>query len=203
MVREMRDVDERFGVLERACAATSSVLRAVRPEQMRNATALAGWDVHELVRHLIGCASFFADTAERGVCHAERRAWPDDAAGDITAEFARESGRLLRACAVPGVLNREVTLPSGPATGALCLLVAAGEIFVHGWDVARATGQSTDLAPEVAAYLRHSQWAELCNVVRANEPPPFAPARVAAAGAPEADQLAAFLGRSVESPATG
>jgi len=39
-------------------------------------------------------------------------------------------------------------LPSGPTTGSLCVLVATGEIFVHGWDLAKSTGQSTALAPQ-------------------------------------------------------
>jgi uncharacterized protein (TIGR03086 family) len=163
---------------------------------MSRTWALPGWDVHELVRHIVGCASFFADTAEMGVCRPEEREWPDYAAGDINEAFALESGRLLKAFAAPGVMDKEMSLPSGPASGSLCVLVAVGEIFVHGWDLAKAIGQSTDPGPAVSECLRSSAWADLCDVVRANEPPAFAQPVPVPEGAPPADALAAFLGRT-------
>jgi uncharacterized protein (TIGR03086 family) len=184
-----------YEILQQACASTSAVLGAVRPEQMQDPTPLPGWSVHELVTHIVGCASFFADTAEAGICRSEDREWPDYAAGDFNETFAAESRRLLKAFAAPGAMTKPMTLPSGPATGSLCVLVAAGEIFVHGWDLAKSTGQSTALAPEVAEHLRASEYADLCNTVRANEPAPFADPVPVPEDAPPADRLAGFLGR--------
>ncbi len=184
-----------YEILEQACASTSAVLRAVKPEQMHDATPLPGWDVHELVRHIIGCASFFADTAEMGICRPEDREWPDYAAGDFKEAFAFEFRRLLKAFAAPGAMNKPMSLPSGPTTGSLCILVATGEIFVHGWDLAKSTEQSTDLAPTVAEHLLASEYVDLCDTVRANEPAPFADPVAVLEDAPPTDRLAGFLGR--------
>jgi uncharacterized protein (TIGR03086 family) len=185
-----------YEILERACTSTSKVLRAVSAEQMHDATPLTKWDVHELIGHIVGAASFFADTAQMG-SPPEDRDWPDYADGDFNEAFATESGRLLHAFAAPGAMNKAMTLPTGPTTGSLCILVATGEIFVHGWDLAKATGQNTALDPMVAEHLRASEWADLCDSLRCEDPAPFGEAVVVAADASPADRLAGFLGRAL------
>ena len=51
------------------------------------------------------------------------------------------------------MLDRTVRLPFGEFPGAVVLGMAATEQFTHGWDLARATGQPTDLDPDLAAEL--------------------------------------------------
>ncbi len=70
------------------------------------------------------------------------------------------------------------------------------DTFTHGWDLAKATGQSTDLDPEVAAQLLQFAQAFLSDAMRGPDgSAPFGAAVEAPAGAGAADQLAAFLGR--------
>jgi uncharacterized protein (TIGR03086 family) len=183
-----------FEMLERACASTGSILQLVRPDQMHDATPLPDWGVHELIDHIVGATSFFADVAESGVS-PEDRDWPEYAAGDFVGSFASESGRLLRAFARPGVMERSMQLPIGPTPGSICILVATGEIFVHGWDLAKSTGLDTALDAEIADHLRASVWAELCDSLREGEYTPFGAAVAVAVEAPPADRLAGFLGR--------
>lgn len=74
-------------------------------------------------------------------------------------------------------------------------LAAARNIFQFGWDLAVGTGQSTDLAPDVAA--------ELLEVSRTRLVPQrgpggfFGPEFVPPAGSPIATVLAGYLGREV------
>jgi hypothetical protein len=51
---------------------------------------------------------------------------------------------LVQGHQVPGV--REMP-------GSVCVYIAAGDVFTHGWDLARATGQPSDLDSELAALL--------------------------------------------------
>ena len=75
--------------------------------------------------------------------------------------------------------------------------IAATDTFTHTWDLAKATGQSTDLSPELAAGLLEGAKAFIPESFRGPEPAPFGPIQTAPAGACNADQLAAFLGRTV------
>ena len=50
----------------------------------------------------------------------------------------------------PSLVDRTMPMPWGEATGSAVAAMFMGDHFVHAWDVAKATGQSTDLDPEMA-----------------------------------------------------
>ena len=102
---------------------------------------------------------------------------------------------MLGAFREPGALDRIVTVPFGTVPGMVALHLRITEFLVHGWDLARATGQPViapdDLAAQELAFSR-SMLAKI--------PPdrrPFAPPQPVAGLAPAIDQLAACLGRDV------
>ena len=69
---------------------------------------------------------------------------------------------------------------------------------MHGWDLAKATGQPSDLNPELASQVLDNAKKAIPDTFRGPDgKAPFGPALDAPAGAPPADQLAAFLGRKV------
>ena len=86
-------------------------------------------------------------------------------------------------------------LPTGPAPGSQCIQVAVGEIFVHGWDLATATGQQ--MAPDqgVAEAVLGTEWPSMCADVRNAHPSIFAPEIPVPNDAPAMDRLVGFLGR--------
>ena len=70
------------------------------------------------------------------------------------------------------------------------------ELLSHGWDLAKATGQGTDLAPDVA----EDTLAVVRSWYRDQPRGPgnaFGPEQPVAVGASAADRLAAYLGRVV------
>jgi uncharacterized protein (TIGR03086 family) len=75
--------------------------------------------------------------------------------------------------------------------------LAMTDTFTHAWDVAKATGQDTDLAPELAAQLLEASKMMIQPAFRSEEGTVFGPEQTAPDGASTADQLAAFLGRKV------
>ena len=77
--------------------------------------------------------------------------------------------------------------------------IAMTDVFTHGWDIAKATGQSTDLAPELASGILAQSQAAISPEWRGPEgsPAPFGAEAQCADGSCAADQLAAFLGRTV------
>lgn len=84
----------------------------------------------------------------------------------------------------------------GELPGSVCVWLAAGDIFTHGWDLAKATGQPTDLEPDVAARLLVQIEPILPDAMRGPDgEAAFGPRVEVANSAPAADRLAAFEGR--------
>jgi len=71
------------------------------------------------------------------------------------------------------------------------------DTFTHAWDLARATGQDTNLAPELAAQLLAQSRQSIQPAFRSEDGAIFGLEQSAPEGASPADQLAAFLGRTV------
>jgi uncharacterized protein (TIGR03086 family) len=182
--------------LERAFASTRQVLVAVRPDQMTLPTPCASWDVRALVNHVVAGPYYFAECVNAGT-HPERVP-VDYTAGDVVSSYDEGVGRVVAAFAAPGAAERMITLPFGTLPGAVFMGIASTDGFGHGWDLARATGQSTDLDAALAAELLEQIQASLPDAFRgADGQAPFGPRTEAPDVATAADTLAAFLGRTV------
>jgi len=104
----------------------------------------------------------------------------------------------VAAFSADGAMDRTIQLPFGEFPGTVLLSLATMEQFTHGWDLARATGQSTDLDPSLAAGLLSQARLAIPDAFRGPDGQAlFGTARDAPAGTGPADQLAAFLGRAV------
>ena len=181
-------------ILGHAFASTRSVLANVSSHQLDEATPCASWKVRELVNHVVGGATFFAVTVETGA--APMGGEPTDfTAGDFCAAFAQGAVRAVAAFSAEGAMEKTMKLSFGELPGSVFVWIAATDTFTHGWDLAKATGQSTDLNPVLAEQLYASAQANLPDALRGPEPKPFGPAIDVAAGAPAADRLAGYLGR--------
>jgi uncharacterized protein (TIGR03086 family) len=178
--------------LNRALQSTLAILAKVEPDQLDAPTPCASWDVRALINHFVGTARWWAGT----VTGAGDVAEADYAAGDFVAAYQESIELVIAAFEADGVLGRTVRLPFGEFPGAVVVGMAALDQFVHGWDLARAIGQHTDLDPALAAELLSQARLTITDALRGPDgQAPFGPARDAPAGASQADQLAAFLGR--------
>jgi uncharacterized protein (TIGR03086 family) len=179
--------------LSRAFASTRSILAAVEPSQLHAPTPCVSWDVGVLIDHFVGTARWWASViaADEGLLTG------DIDSEDRMANYDTNIAVALEAFGSDGALERAVELPFGELPGTVVLGLAAIEQFTHGWDLARATGQSTDLDPALAedllALARHAILGEYRGP---NEVALFGPIVDPANGDCPADQLAAFLGRS-------
>jgi uncharacterized protein (TIGR03086 family) len=179
---------------EQAVGVARSVLANVEPEQMDGPTPCASWKVRDLVNHLVGGTYFFAAITKGDTAGGEP---PDFASGDYRAAFEEGSSQAIAAFAAPGALDQTVKAPFGELPGTAWMGLATTDTFTHSWDLAKATGQSTDRAPGLAEQLLAGARGSIPDAVRGDEPMPFAPEKSAPDGASAADRLAAFLGRSV------
>lgn len=179
--------------LREAFQSTRAVLGNVGANQLGLPTPCRSWTVGQLVNHVV--------VAPRvGVSALRRSSWEDDSTdysrGDFLAAYDETAEQALAAFADPGALEQMVRLPFAEVPGAFLRLMITTDQFTHGWDLARATAQPTDLHPELAAELVAE--VAIPEQFRGEDGvAPFGPERTAPEGACAADRLAALLGRTV------
>lgn len=183
--------------LERAVRAAAAVLARVEPGQLDDPTPCTAWPVRELINHLVGGSVFYATAIASGEVGNDGSPPPDFASGDFVGAYADGAAKLSAALRAPDAPPQHVTVPFGEFAGAEFLGIATTDTLTHAWDLAKATGQSTDLDPDLATRVLASARDLVPDAWRGDEPLPFRPERPAPDGATAADRLAAFLGRSV------
>ena len=181
---------------EQAAGIAKDVLANVKSDQLDDPTPCSSWKVRDLINHLVGGSYFFA-AAMNGESPGDGSDAPDFASSDFRAAYEQGSKLAVDAFAAPGAMARTVTVPFGEFPGAAWMGLAATDTFTHAWDLAKATGQSTDLAPELAEQLLAGARQAISNDIRGDEPLPFGAEKDCPDGATPADRLAAFLGRTV------
>jgi uncharacterized protein (TIGR03086 family) len=180
--------------LEAAVRTTRTILAGVRPEQLDMPTPCASWKVSDVINHVVGGQHFFT----AGVTGQPPTGSGDFASGDYVAAFDAAAANCLAAFQADGAMAKELDLPFGRMSGEAFAGIAATDTFVHGWDLAKATGQPTDLAPDLAAGLLAGAQQFIQPSFRGEDgKAPFTAEQSAPAGASNADRLAAFLGRTI------
>lgn len=182
--------------LQQAMAATRAVLANVTPDQYESASPCESWNVRALVNHIVGGTHYFAKSVENGKAPTDA---PDTdfTQGDVLANYDEGIAATVAAFNAPGALEKMIEMPFGTFPGAAFMGLATTDQFTHGWDLARATGQDTNIAPDLAAQLLVGAKASIPDQFRGPDgQAPFGAAQTAEGGS-NADELAAFLGRKV------
>jgi uncharacterized protein (TIGR03086 family) len=180
--------------LQTAVASTRAVLAGTRPDQLDGPTPCASWKVRDVINHIIGAQSFFLAGINGTPPSGDAG---DPASGDFLKSYDEATAQTVAAFQRDGVLESMLKTPVGQLPGGAFLGLAATDTFVHGWDLAKATGQGTDLEPALADALLVGARQAIQDSFRGPEGAPFGPEQQAPAGASNADKLAAFLGRTV------
>lgn len=173
-------------VLEQALATTETIIRAIDADALERPTPCAGWNLRDLLNHLIGQLSVFegnlADTEPRHPAPPGGLPGTDLVGDDPSHAYRQVAQPVLDASRQPGSHDR-----AGLGFGAYTT-----DVVVHGWDLATATGQDAPFDAEVA------QWCldfVRMGITDDNRAPAFGPQRAVSTDASSLDQLVAYLGR--------
>ena len=179
---------------QRAMAQTGTIVAAVQPGQLALPTPCAEYDVRTLLSHIVGGLNRIAIMGEGGDALAVvPRA--DGVPGDgWQAAYAAARARVTAAWADDARLDALVEVPWGKVPGRIAVSGYVQEILTHGWDLARATGQPTELDPELASWVLAVARRILPPEPRGGEIP-FGPVVPVPPEAGVYAQLAAWLGR--------
>src|ERR1700761_9603047 len=177
----------------RAAAQTESVIAAVRPDQAARPTPCTEWDVRTLVSHTAGAVLRIALVGEG----ADALSVPPFAnlGDDWAAAYRAAVRRAEAAWADDAKLDELFTVPWGKVPGRVAVAGYVREVVAHGWDLAAATGQPTELDPALGAFALEVSRRSL--PAGARDGIPFGQVTPVPAGAGVYAQLAAWLGREL------
>jgi uncharacterized protein (TIGR03086 family) len=143
-------------LMKAVCDASDRVVAGVAPEQFTLPTPCVEWNVRELCNHLLGTLelgrallSDEAPTVQAGPGDAP----PQDLIGDDLVRGYRSRAAALVAATTAGALGRVHVTPLGEMPGMVLGGFIGLDVLVHGWDLARATGQDASLDPGLAEQI--------------------------------------------------
>lgn len=175
---------------QRAQDAFASVLANVRQDQLGDPTPCTDWTVRQLVEHVVAGNTRMAGGAAAPADQGEGKV------DDLIAAHAESAGAAQARFAAPDGLTRMMDMPFGSVPGAVVIGLRTTDAIVHAWDLARATGQPTDVDAGLAEAMLAVSRERIQPGFR-GEGRPFAAEQPCDSNRPAADRLAAFLGRDV------
>jgi len=145
--------EQTMSAFSAARASVSQAIRAGADTDLDARTPCGDFDLRALAQHFVGTSGAFVRAGETGALDPEDpwggKAQLEDA---VWAEqLAGQVDRLAAAWSRPEAWDRPIDGAQMPteAIGEMGLL----ELMLHGWDVARATGQLLEVPPELGAEL--------------------------------------------------
>lgn len=134
----------------RALDATGRLVAAVRPDQLGNDTPCEGWDVRTLLNHVVG-GNWWAQELAAGktIDEVGDRLDGDTLGDDPAAAYDASAAAAAAAFRAPGAMEAPCAVSYGPVPGAIYAGHRFIDVLIHGWDLAKGTGQDTTLDPEL------------------------------------------------------
>jgi len=177
----------------RALVRTGRIVAAVRPEQLGLPTPCRDWDVRLLLNHIIGGNHMFAEVARGGTVDAAGE-MEDHTRPDPGSNYLASAEAVFAAWAEPGAMERRCRMPFGEIPAPAAVSIHFLDVVVHGWDLARATGQEAVIDADLAAEALDISHGFLSPELR--QLGAFGPEIPASTDDPLHDRLVAFMGRT-------
>jgi uncharacterized protein (TIGR03086 family) len=172
------------------------LVAAVGSEPLDAPTPCAGFDLRDLLGHILGGCDRWALVGEGGDGLALDPMFQGVPARGWSAAYEEASERVVRAWAGDARMEAAVAVPWGTAPGRLALTGYVLETATHAWDLARALGggAATRLDQELAEFVLGFA-TRVVPAERSGGPGPFGPVRPVGEDAAPYDRLVAWLGR--------
>ncbi|MFS0698757.1 TIGR03086 family metal-binding protein [Cellulomonas sp. 179-A 4D5 NHS] len=179
-------------LLARAAEPLLRLVPTVSADQLGGPTPCSAWDVRALVDHLLRWAPALEAAGRRTTAPAHHDQIDDLPPGAWADELAARVRRTVDAWSRPDAWEGSTaldgfTLPASVVGGML-----VGELVVHGWDLARATGHEPGWDDDVLTYL-HGEVAYSARTGR--EMGVYGPERTVPGSATVLDRTLALTGR--------
>lgn len=121
---------------ESAAKRARQTVAGVKPNQWASSTPCTEWNAQAVLDHMVGTLNFVASSLS-GTPSVQAK-------GSLQA-FDVGVAAVSKAARVPGVLEKTIKSPVGEMPGQVLLMIAISDTLIHGWDLAKATGQDIKL----------------------------------------------------------
>jgi uncharacterized protein (TIGR03086 family) len=188
---------ELAGSLDRALSTTADVIDAIEPGRWHDTSLCEQWSVRELVDHLVGGCMLTGQVLQ-GEDARGRPTYEGTSDHELAVQFRQAGQAVLLGIEEPGALERTVRVGLGPVPGSVAAQLCLVETIVHGWDIARSTGQ--DVVFDDAAVTGALEFSRGMMSQIPAERSPFKPSFPVAEDAPPLARLVGLLGRAPQGP---
>lgn len=129
-----------------ALASTRRFIASIGSDQWDLPTPCDGWNVRELVNHVIVGNWWAAELAGgHTVDEVGHRLDGDHTVPDPLNAYDASAAAAIAAFDAPGALEAPCAVSYGPVPGSLYAGHRFIDVLIHGWDIATATGQTATL----------------------------------------------------------
>jgi uncharacterized protein (TIGR03086 family) len=135
----------------RSVAIASAIVGGVRPDQHAEPTPCDEYNVQELLGHMVAVMERIIVIGSLGDPNEATR-MVDLSEKSVLTEWFTRAGKAAEVWSDAKLLGTIVTLPFAKLPGAAAMAIYGSELTVHGWDLARATGQTVQWDDECAAW---------------------------------------------------
>lgn len=182
-----------------AAQRLADLVARVSDDEMGRPTPCPAYTLGDLVEHVGGLALAFRAAAEKDTASPYVNHTPSGDASRLgegwRERIPADLAALARAWGGPGAWTGMTRIASQDAPAEMVGITAADELVVHGWDVARATGQPYAPEPELLD-AAHDFLAMFASPdAPAGPEVPFGPSREVPGDAPALDRVLALAGR--------
>lgn len=186
----MSEIPKRY---RKNAGAFDRLVAGIRLDQWSNPSPCDEWDARGVVEHIVLMHGVMLRPLGRELSAAS------STADDPHAAFRSARADVEAALADPAVATRDVETPMGTMTFAQHVdAVISGDMVLHSWDLARATGQDEAMPPDEVERI----WDELSKIPEhiLRRPGVLGPRVDVPDDAPLQDKLLGFLGRDPRPP---
>jgi len=187
-----------YDALQQAVTSTEKIVAGVKAGQLDEATPCTEWNVRQLLNHVVSAmglgAALLTDTTPEHPSPPGGLPDVDLVGDDPSAAYQRAAEALLAAAGTKGALDAGHETPLGDMPGAVVGGILTLDVLVHGWDLARATGQDVafdaDLTTHVLGFAGQAIQPEM------RDGGLVGPVVAVDSTAPVLDQLVGHMGRT-------
>jgi len=201
--------DQLADILTRYSAHADSfetLVRGTAPDQWANPSPCAEWTARDVVGHIVDMHAAMLRPINRGLSAAP------SVQQDPLAAFNSARADVQAVLSDPGIAGRRIDSPGGPTTVAQHIdQVISDDMVLHGWDLAKATGQDATMDPVDVERMWSGNTAIPVDMMQLLRTPGafgpgvvvFGPEVVVPPDAPLQDRLVGFIGRDPGWAASG
>jgi uncharacterized protein (TIGR03086 family) len=179
-----------ISALEQSYDQTVTLVATLTPAELDAPSPCAGWDVRATLNHMLGATWMFTLVNQGQAA--------DEDAGDVIGDDASlavtaAAKENLASWRQPGAFEGDRSYVFGTFPAASAAMLNLGEVVVHNWDVAKATGQKLTIDPAVGQMIY--DWGVSIPLDDFRDNGAFGPEVAVPASAPVVDRLVGLLGR--------